>query len=421
MVDSSLDDGWHALDDDGRDFLAQALSEIGEKSPRQRRSAEAPEPGDRREDERPADGRLGDLLEVAVASGASDLHLCAGLPPYLRIDGALAPIGSHPPLAAADLEGLIHAVLDPDQRRELDTCGDLDLGLSLPHPPVARGETGCGAAARLRRFRASLFRQSGSLAAAVRIVPDSIPGLDRLGLPSVAASLARLPSGLVLITGPTGSGKSTTLAAMVEVINQARAAHIVTIEDPIEYRYTPARSIIQQREIGADTQSFVGALRRALRQDPDVIVIGELRDLETIRIALTAAETGHLVFATLHSADTTSAVTRIIDVFPGEQQAQIRSQLALSLQGCISQRLLPSIDGGLVPGTEVMMATSAVRSLIRDSKLHQLQSMLETGADVGMHSFDQSLATLVRERRLALPVARGAAHDVANLETLVGS
>ncbi len=412
MVDSSLDDGWQTLDDDGRDFLAQALSEIDDGA--------TDSPGRSAIEAVGVDGRFAELLQLAVASGASDLHLSAGLAPHLRIDGALAPLDGHPPLSAADLASLIGAVLDPEQRRELDSTGDLDLGLTIAESGEPGGG-GSGGPDRTRRFRASVFRHSGALAAAVRVVPDSIPSLDSLGLPAVAAAMAKLPSGLVLVTGPTGSGKSTTLAAMVETVNRERAAHIVTIEDPIEYRYTSSRSIIQQREIGADTQSFAGALRRALRQDPDVILIGELRDLETIRIALTAAETGHLVFATLHSADTSSAVTRIIDVFPAEQQAQIRAQLALSLQGCISQRLLPSVEGGLLPATEVMVATAAVRSLIRDSKLHQLQSMLETGADVGMYSFDQSLASLVRHRRLALSVARGAAHNVANLETLVGS
>ena len=432
VVDPSLDDGWQTLDDDGRDFLAKALSEIGDPGDGQAAFAEAVREcpvtdaggGDTGSGggggHRPAGGRLGALLHEAVAAGASDLHLCADLAPYLRIKGALAPIGGHGPLAAADLELLLHEALAPDQRRELDSCGDLDLGLTIP-PAARAGQSELGEPQRSRRFRASIFRHSGALAAAIRVVPDVIPSLDTLGLPPVATSLAGLASGLVLVTGPTGSGKSTTLAAMVETINQARAAHIVTIEDPIEYRYTPARSIIQQREIGADTQSFAAALRRALRQDPDVILIGELRDLETIRIALTAAETGHLVFATLHSADATSAATRIIDVFPGDQQAQIRSQLALSLQGCISQRLLPSTDGSLVAATEVLLATAAVRSLIRDSKVHQLQSMLETGADVGMHSFDQSLAGLVRHRRLDLSVARGAAHSVANLETLAGA
>ena len=420
-VDPSLDDGWQTLDDDGRDFLAQALSEIGDRitdgeprpglGPGHRLDDPATSPARRRTDTPTGEGRLSQLLQLAVANGASDLHLSVDRPPHLRVGGILAPMADHPPLAADELDHLLRAVLDPDQQRELAADGDLDLGLTLPDPAAGTG---------LRRFRASLFRHSGTLAAAIRIVPDRIPGLDALGLPPVATELANRSGGLVLVTGPTGSGKSTTLAAMVETINHRRAAHIVTIEDPIEYRYTPAHSLIQQREIGADARSFAGALRRALRQDPDVILIGELRDLETIRIALTAAETGHLVFATLHSADTTSAITRIIDVFPAEQQTQIRSQLALSIEGCLSQRLLPATGGGLVPVTEALVATSAVRSLIRESKLHQLRSVLETGAEMGMHTFEQSLATQVRGRRLDPAVVRGATRAPAAVDPVVG-
>ena len=429
-MDPSLDDGWQTLDDDGRDFLTQALSEIGDAGarpsppsptgpPARTTPASAPSPTPAGLASAADPGTLVDLLRLAVAAGASDLHLCANLPPHLRVGGALAPVADRPPLGPAELAALLNAVLTPEQRNELDTTGDLDLGLTLSGFPTSTADPGQPADQGVRRFRASMFRQSGSLAAAIRVVPDRIPDLAHLGLPPVAVQLARRPSGLVLVTGPTGSGKSTTLAAMVETVNQTRAAHIVTIEDPIEYRYTPIRSVIQQRQVGADTSSFAGALRRALRQDPDVILIGELRDLETIRIALTAAETGHLVFATLHSADATSAVNRIIDVFPAEQQAQIRSQLALSIQGCLSQRLLPAVGGGLLPATEVMVGSPAVRSLIRDSKLHQLRSVLETGAEVGMHTFDQSLASLVRAGRLSPAVAAAAAPDPTNLNARI--
>ena len=402
VVDPAPDRDWHGLDDDGREFLARALGEIAvddidDRSPLS---------------DAPADGRLGELLDAAVAAGASDLHLCAGLPPHVRVAGVLRPLAGTSTLEPHDLENLIQGALSADQCHELATSGDLDAGLAI---------AGGSVESRARRFRASMFRQSGTLAAAIRVVPDAIPTLDSLGLPPAVSQFAFLSSGLVLVTGPTGSGKSTTLAAMIEEVNQARAAHIITIEDPVEYRYSPVRSVIQQREVGADTPSFATALRRALRQDPDVILLGELRDLETIQIALTAAETGHLVFATLHSANATSAVNRIIDVFPAEQQMQIRSQLALSIQGCVSQRLLPTVAGGLTPATEVMVANPAVRNLIRDDKIHQLRSTLETGADVGMHTFDQSLASLIRQRRLAVHVARGAADSVATLDAMVGS
>lgn len=383
---------WNQLDDDGRAFLSAALSEVETAAGH----------------ETPATGRLAELLDAAVAARASDLHLSAGLAPHLRISGVLRPMAGAKALAPAELRDLLHAALTPEQRSVLTASGDLDAGLTLG------SEGGVP-----RRFRASLFRQSGTLAAAIRIVPTEIPPLDALGLPPVITRFVELRSGLVLVTGSTGSGKSTTLAAMIEHVNRSRADHIVTVEDPIEYRYTPVLSVVTQREVGADTQSFATALRHALRQDPDVILIGELRDLETIRIALTAAETGHLVFATLHSSDTTSAINRVVDVFPSDQQAQIRSQLALSIEGCISQRLLPGLNGALVPATEVMVATSAVRNLIREDKVHQLRSVLETGGDVGMHTFDQSLATLVLGRRVDLTVARGAAQSVSNLESLV--
>ena len=356
-----------------------------------------------------ATGRLISLLDAAVNAEASDLHLSADLPPHLRVNGVLRPLAGAGSFTAAELASILDEVLTVEQRNELTTAGDLDCGFTV------LGDDGP------QRFRASVFRQSGTVAAAIRIVPSQIPTMDSLGLPPRVRGFVEQASGLVLVTGPTGSGKSTTLAAMIDEVNRSRVAHIVTVEDPIEYRYTPSLSVIQQREVGTDTASFAAALRRALRQDPDVILIGELRDLETIQIALTAAETGHLVLATLHSSDATSAVNRVIDVFPAAQQAQIRSQMALSVSGCVSQRLLPRPDGALVAATEVMVANSAVRSLIRESKVHQLRSVLETGGDLGMHTFDQSLASLVRSGRLDLTVARGAAHSVPNLETLVAS
>jgi len=385
-VDGALDVGWHELDDEGRDFLAAALSR-----------AEGPE-----------DDQLGELFETAVAAGASDLHLSAGLPPYLRVNGDLRPLAGVSALSERELNELLTGVLTVAQRSTLDATGDLDTAFGFS---TKNGST--------RRFRASIFRQSGSLAATIRVVPSVIPPLVDLGLPPVVKKFTELSSGLVLVTGPAGSGKSTTLAAMVEQINRTRSAHIVTIEDPVEYRYTSKMSVVQQREVGSDTESFVTAVRSVLRQDPDVILIGELRDLETIRIALTAAETGHVVFATLHSSDATSSVNRIIDVFPSDQQSQIRSQLALSIEGCVSQRLLKSSEGNLIPATEVMVATIAIRNLIRVDKVHQIRSALEVGGEEGMHTFDQSLADLVVRRRLDMSTAVGVAHSVKNLETLV--
>ncbi len=395
---------WRTLDDDGRAFLARALASSGLPDDGHPSSSPDSGPGEVR-------GWLAELLQTAVAAGASDLHLSAGCRPYLRRGGILRPLDGAPVLDAATVRDLVTGPLAVDQRHELAATGDLDTSLTL-------GGDRVGA----QRFRANLFRQSGALAAAIRIVPSRIPSLESLGLPARIARFADLGSGLVLVTGPTGSGKSTTLAALIEQVNRSRPAHIVTIEDPVEYRYTPDQALIQQREVGSDTGSFATALRQALRQDPDVILIGELRDLETIRTALTAAETGHLVFATLHSADAPSAVNRVIDVFPADQQAQIRSQLALSLEGCVSQRLLPGrADGGpLTAVTEVLVATGAVRNLIREDKVHQLRSVLETGGEAGMHSFDQSLARLVRLRVLDVVVARGAADDVSVFDAMVG-
>lgn len=374
---------WEALDAEGLAFLNDALA-AGEPSGHR---AAPPGLAD------PDDGALVELLDAAVASGASDLHLGSGQPPHVRVDGHLRPLAGTTPFEPDDLDRMLAAVLTGAQRATLDTTGGVDAALG-----VRRGGRG-------RRFRAAVFRQSGSLAASIRIVEDRIRSLTELVLPPVVADLADAESGLVLVTGTTGSGKSTTLAAMIDRINRSRPAHIVTIEDPVEYRHVGHQAVIHQREVGADTESFATALRQALRQDPDVVLIGELRDLETIRIALTAAETGHVVFATLHSGDATSAVTRIVDVFPGDQQAHIRSQLALSLAGVVSQRLVPGADAGRVAVTEVLVGTAAVRNLIREGKDHQLRSAIETGGDDGMHTFAQAATELARRGRLG-PAAR---------------
>lgn len=325
--------------------------------------------------------RLAALFDLAASVNASDIHLSVGSKPHLRVGGELRPLRDSDEPGAAELEAFLFSLISQSQRATLIEHGDLDAAI--------RCETRGGPL----RVRASIFRQAGTFAAAFRLIASAIPSIETLGLPPLVKRLASVQHGLVLVTGKTGSGKSTTLASMIEFINQTRAAHIVTVEDPIEFQYEPARSVIQQREVGIDTKSFSIALRHALRQDPDVILLGELRDLETIRTALTAAETGHLVLATLHSGETSGAIHRLIDVFPAEQQAQVRSQLALSLQGILSQSL-ERFGDRLVPVTETLVATNAVRNLIRDDKVHQLKSVIETGAEDGMHTMEQSRAAV---------------------------
>ena len=402
---------WTELDDDGFAFLTSALG--SDSAIQQQPSGQASQGPVSQTSPLPKQSRspgpgLTELLNIAIQSGASDLHLCAGLSPHLRVSGELRTIRGFEPLDNQQIDRLLLEELRPDQRQTLTDCGDLDLAMEWQ-----------GSHGQSQRFRVSIFRQSGSYSGAFRVVAKGIPTIQELGLPNVVRSFAELNHGLVLVTGRTGSGKSTTLAAMIEHINQSRSAHIITIEDPIEYRHAAKQSIIQQREVGVDTSSFSSALRHALRQDPDVILIGELRDLDTMRTALTAAETGHLVLATLHSSDTTGAVTRLIDVFPGDQQPQIRSQLALSLQGIITQDLVPTTTGKLLPATEILRATSAARNLIREDKLHQLRSLLETGSDEGMQSFEQSLAIMVRQGHISRESAMSASHDQATLASLV--
>lgn len=394
-------DLWAGLDDEGRAFLSETLGELGELRESGEPSATGPPV--------PATQPIGALLGTAARSGASDVHLARNMAPHVRIGGQLRPLADTDPLDQASLDRMLLDLLDSEQQHQLRSTGDLDVGFEL-------SIEGTG----VQRFRASLFRQSGGLAAAFRLIPDRIPDLATLGLPAVVGSFAEINSGLVLVTGQTGSGKSTTLASMISAINGQRTAHIVTIEDPIEYRHPVGRCVIQQREVGPDTQSFATALRHALRQDPDVLLIGELRDLETIRTALTAAETGHLVLATLHSSNVTSAVNRLIDVFPEGQQAQIRSQLALSLAGILSQQLVLGRERALEPATEVMVATMAVRNIIREDKIHQLGSTLETSGADGMHTFDQSLAALVRAHRIDRATAMAASHNAASLQEHLG-
>ena len=322
---------------------------------------------------------LNDLFQVAADSRASDIHVVTGAPPVLRIDGELQPTDLDP-LTPRETERLIRNTLDDAAFARLQEEGDLDYSVGVPH---------------LGRFRINAHRQRGSYAAAIRFIPNEIPSLDRLGLPPRVEEFTSLAHGLVLVTGQTGTGKSTTLAAMIDLINQRYPHHIITLEDPIEFVFPHGRSIVEQREIGIDSRSFADALRHVVRQDPDVILVGEMRDLETIATAMTAAETGHLVFATLHTMNAPQTVDRIIDVFPPDQQSQIRLMLANSLQGVISQILLRRADGpGMVPAVEMMVCTPPVRRCIREGETHLIQGIVETGRKFGMQSMDQAICEM---------------------------
>jgi twitching motility protein PilT len=346
------------------------------------------------------------LLEV-VARRASDLHLTAGAPPTLRERGTLVAIQGYPALTPDDTREFIYSILSTEQRRRLETDLQIDFAYLVP-----------GKA----RFRVNAFFQRGALAAAFRLIPHSMVSIDTLGLPPIVHNLTLKPRGLVLVTGPTGSGKTTSLAAMIDEINATRSEHIITIEDPIEFLHTHKKSIVNQRELGADAHSFGAALRAALREDPDVILVGEMRDLETISTALTAAETGHLVFATLHTQDAAQTIDRVIDVFPPEQQNQIRVQLSVTLQGIMSQTLLPTADGaGRCVATEILIPTPGVRNLIREAKAHQIPSAIQTGAAVGMQSMDGSLATLVRAGKITNEVAQARSSTPDELARLLGA
>ncbi len=319
------------------------------------------------------------LLELAQENGASDLHLTVGRPPILRIDGRLRPIDVAP-LTGGDMRILLFSILTGRQRSSYELERELDFALAL--------DTG-------RRFRVNAYYQKGHMAAALRAIPDEIPDAEALGLPETLIELGTRPHGLLLVCGPTGSGKSTTLACLVNRINRTRACRIITVEDPIEYTHVGVKATIDQREVAADTRSFAAALKYVLRQDPDVILVGEMRDLETVQAAMTAAETGHLVLATLHSNDAVQTIDRVVDVFPPHQQAQARSQLAAALLGIISQRLLPRATGnGRVPSFEVLVANPAIRNLVRDNKLHQIQSIMEANKKIGMKTMDAALVEL---------------------------
>jgi twitching motility protein PilT len=346
-----------------------------------------------------------EMIRTVVLNGASDLHLAVGAPPVMRCNGDLRPIGTEV-LTPQDTRELLYGILTQEQRRRLETELELDFSSHLPG---------------IARFRVNAYHQRGVLGAALRVVPAAIRSLEDLHMPSTIADWTTKPRGLVLVTGATGSGKSTTLAGMIDLINETRACHVMTIEDPIEFLHRHKRSLVNQRELGGDTKSFAAALRSALRQDPDVILVGEMRDLETIQIALTAAETGHLVLGTLHTSDAPQTIDRVIDVFPAHQQEQVRVMLANSLQGVCCQQLLPTIDGGRVAACEILVATPAVRNLIREGKTHQIYSVMQTGSQHGMQSMDAALAQLVRDGIVRREVALERSSTRAELQRLFES
>jgi twitching motility protein PilT len=348
-----------------------------------------------------------DLLLEVIERNASDLHLTAGAHPTVRVRGHLVPLEDYPVMTTEMTREIIYSILSNDQRQRLETDWQIDFAYAIP-----------GRA----RFRVNAYYQRAAIGAAFRLIPFSIKSLEELGMPAVMHEMAKKPRGFVLVTGPTGSGKSTTLAAVVDEINSTREEHIMTIEDPIEFLHGHKKCIVNQREIGSDAQSFAMGLKAALRQDPDVILVGEMRDLETIHTALTAAETGHLVFATLHTQDTPQTIDRIIDVFPASQQQQVRVQLSVALQGIVTQQLLPTADGaGRVAACEVLLATPAIRNLIREGKTHQIYSSLQTGGNLGMQTMDAALATLVRSGKITQQLAEARSSTPEELRRLLGA
>jgi len=348
--------------------------------------------------------RIEPLLDDVIKRKASDLHIQVGLPPMLRIDNQLVPVSGSNPLNEEMVEALIFSLLDEEQKQILLKDKEYDFSFAF-------GDLG--------RFRVNAFHERGNLAAALRLIPNDIPSIESLGLPAIVDKFAEYPRGLVLITGPTGSGKSTSLASIINKINFEQARHIITIEDPIEYTHTSKKSIIVQREVHYDTYSFSAALRSALREDPDVVLIGEMRDLETIASAITIAETGHLVLATLHTNSASQSIDRMIDVFPPHQQSQIRAQLSNILMAICSQRLVPVIGGGRVAAAEILIANPAVRNIIREGKSHQLEAVIQTGAEFGMQSMDRTLVSLVKAGTINYDDAREFAVDIDELDRLM--
>ncbi len=348
---------------------------------------------------------LHQLLKIMVDQGSSDLHITVGSPPQLRIDGSLVPLKTAP-LTAADTRQLCYSVLTDTQKQKFEANNELDLSFGV------KG---------LSRFRGNVFLQRGAVAGVFRMIPFEILSFDKLGLPPVVSALAERPRGLILVTGATGSGKSTTLAAILDKINREKRHHIITIEDPIEYLHPHKSSLVNQREVGADTAGFKSALRYVLRQDPDVVLIGELRDLETIEAALTISETGHLALATLHTNGAIQSINRIIDVFPAHQQSQVRAQLSFVVEGIISQQLIPHASGqGRVLALEVMVPNPAIRNLIREDKIHQLYSQMQVGqAQSGMQTMNQSLFTLLRRQDITIEDALARSNDPDELRTMI--
>ncbi len=347
---------------------------------------------------------LRDLLDIMVRKGASDLHLTAGVPPMIRIDGDLFPETKYAPLDPSDTQRLAYSVLSEEQRKRFENTRELDISFGI------KG---------LSRFRANVFMQRGVVSMAVRTIPYTITPLADLGLPKVIYEFVRKPKGLVLVTGPTGSGKSTSLAAMIDTINAERQAHIITIEDPIEFVHMHRKCLVNQREVGADTEGFAEALKYILRQDPDVILIGEMRDLETVTAALTVAETGHLVFATLHTNSTYEAINRVVDLYPSDQQEQVMAQLAFVLQGVITQQLLPRARGrGRVLCAEVLVCTPAIRALVREGKIHQVYSLMQAGQKYGMQTMNQALYAAVTRRDISQDQALERSADPKELQQM---
>jgi twitching motility protein PilT len=349
---------------------------------------------------------LSELLKKLAELGGSDLHITTNTPPQVRVDGHLRPLEGYRPLSSADTKQLAYSVLTDAQKHRFEENLELDFSFGV------KG---------LSRFRANIFNQRGAVGAVFRAIPYEIKPFEGLGLPPVVKTLCDKPRGLILVTGPTGSGKSTTLAAMIDKINTDRHEHILTIEDPIEFLHNHKNCLVNQREVNADTRGFAEALRTALRQDPDVVLVGEMRDLETIESALRIAETGHLTFATLHTNSAASTINRIIDVFPSDQQAQIRAQLSLVLEGILCQSLLPRADGqGRAMALEILVPNPAIRNLIREDKVHQIYSMMQTGQDkYGMQTFNQALASLYHKRQISLDVAMQRSSNTDELKDLI--
>ena len=391
------------------DFFGSSVTPAAEPATPSLRQLAAADPGSRVQlsDNGVEDaGLLTDLLAHVVESGSSDLHLTAGAPPTRRLHGHLVGLHDYPVMTPGGLQRMLYAVMTQRQRERFEEDKELDFAYPVPN---------------LARFRVNVFRQRDAMGAVFRLIPYGIKTLEDLGLPPQLATFAAMPRGFVLVTGPTGSGKSTTLAAIIDMANRTRQDHIVTVEDPIEFLHSHQACLINQREVGEDTHSFADALKHVLRQDPDIILVGEMRDLETIQVALTAAETGHLVFATLHTQDAPQTIDRVIDVFPPHQQQQIRVQLASSLQGVVAQTLCrTATGGGRVVATEVMFATSAIRNLVREGKTHQIHSAMQSGARHGMHTLDQHLAELVRSHTITYDTGREKCINVEDFNRLVG-